>query len=81
MRVYTRKLAFVFKSRKHFSLFLSYLCHSCVFVNGHEYFVQQRLEVVSQHPVHDEALQRRHNHVVVLLDRHVEIDQALPEIV
>ena len=53
------------------------LLHAGVLIDGHEYLVEQCLEVVSLHPVHDEALQGRHHDDVLILYRDDQVHQPL----
>ena len=39
---------------------LSHLGYCGMFINGHKYFVEQYLKVVTENPVHDEPFQRGH---------------------
>mmetsp|Transcript_3286 Transcript_3286/g.11558 ORF Transcript_3286/g.11558 Transcript_3286/m.11558 type:complete len:302 (+) Transcript_3286:1027-1932(+) len=51
--------------------------HDCrPLVQRHKDLVEQVFEVVAHHSVHHEALQRRYNDLVVVLDGHVEVEVA-----
>ena len=54
--------------------------HVRMFIRGDEQFVEQDFEIIANDPVHHEArAQRRHLNVVIVVDGHVQIDQALAE--
>ena len=52
------------------------LCHVGALVHADEDLVEQGLEVVASHSVHDKPLQGRHDHVVVVVDEDVQVDQT-----
>ena len=56
---------------------LRQFCNGRVLVNGDENFVEQRLEIVTEHPVHDKALQRRHLDAICIVHWRMEKHQLL----
>ena len=60
------------------ALDVTYLSHGGIFVDGNENFVEKGLKVIPQDSVHDESLEWRNIHIVVVLNGNVEINQSLP---